>query len=388
MNPPRSGSANRLTPPTGPPLVALVSSRLGQDISRHRRVAAFLDRSADETRRRGGRWLVAAGSAIAPWAQRAAELFQVPITWLADEAHAGDVRHRDRNLGRDDAVIAMADRVDAVYARRGGTIARGLAQRLQSDRNATVRVAVWPEKQSADAALIVQGAIGWYLPPPSRPAPTPIDGKQRWQIADPDEQSDLDHEPWLVHCTRGVHGPWLGETERQYRDSILLAGGDGGDPSRRDPIDSLIRIIQTQRLIGSSVASSRTDPVVCFSACRLVDLLDRRQYRSHLMRWDYEPYGILIRKSAAIAAGARPVIYGDPSIKRRLPPAQRYRHHPPGKTHDWKSEREWRFLGSIDLASLAAEDLRVFCRDTQENRRRLRRCPWPVIWTSLKNPCG
>jgi hypothetical protein len=367
------------------PLVAVVSSRLGRDSSRHRRIAQFLFRSAAETKRRDGQWLVAADSAIDPWARRAAQLYDVPILWLSDGKSEGEIMHRDRSLDRDEAVIAMADRVDAVYVRSGGKVHTALHQRLQSSDTTSVRIAIWPEDRNSDHDLIQAGAIGWYLPVSQTasariPSTAPKSTKQKCILQEDLDAQELNEDAWLVHSTRGVQGPWPGETVRQYQDSILLASETATDIDTRQAIDTLARIVRSGKLIASALASSHRHRVVCFSACPLIDLMQRRTYRSHLGRWDYEPYGILIRKSSAIAAGARPVVYGNDALRDRLPQAHRYRFHPTGKTFDWRQEREWRFDRSVDLSKLDANDIRVFCLDTETNRESLPSVDWKVIW--------
>jgi hypothetical protein len=393
--------------PARRPLVAVVSSRLGRDSNRHRRIAQFLFRSAAETKRRGGTWLVATDSAIDPWARRAAQLYEVPILWLTDGKGEGDIMHRDQSLGRDEAVIAMADRVDAVYIRSGGKIHTAIHRRLQSSETTSVRIAIWPDDRWGDDHLIQAGAIGWYLSvSQTAPVPTTAMNSQSSHAQSSHAQSSntqssntqssakklllglsMDAEnlglgPWLVHSTRAVHGPWPGETIRQYQDSVLLSSETDINVDHRQAIDTLTRIIRSRKLIASAVASSHRHRVVCFSACPLFDLIQRRMYRSHLGRWDYEPYGFMIRKSSAIAAGARPVIYGEKTLLHRLPDAHQYRFHPLGKTYDWRQEREWRFDRSVDLSQFDNDDIRVFCLDNPSHRELLKSMPWKVIWVN------
>ena len=159
-----------------------------------------------------------------------------------------------------------------------------------------------------------------------------------------------------MHCTRGCSGPWPGETERQYRDAMLL----GNDESDRGPLQALRRIIRSGRLIANSLASAKAWPVVCFSAAPLVPLLLSRCYRPHLKRWDYEPYGIAIRRSAAAAIAVTTVIYGDASDRSKIDDTDQFRFQAKGKTYDWTAEREWRACQDVDLRTLDPQDVRVF----------------------------
>lgn len=162
---------------------------------------------------------------------------------------------------------------------------------------------------------------------------------------------------------------------RQYRDSILI--GDPDLASRR-PIDALCRIVRSGRLVAAATATSKHEPVVCFSAVSLAELLDRRCFRPHLGRWDYEPYGIAIRRSRADSLGIQSVIYGPPQLRRTLCEAERFRFHPIGKTYDWRAEKEWRSRATIDLSKIPPQDVRVFAADDCESRQRLAGCRWPV----------
>lgn len=353
---------------TATSIIGLTSSRLGRDVTLHRHVCQFLSRSLLDASDRGAAVLIADGSAIAPWAIRAAELFGVPAIHL----RVGD------DVWRDAAVIAIADRVDAVYVRSGGTIATWLDRRTMTLADASTRVAIYGRGHCAAAELIGAGAIGWYqrLTPIS---PTPISPPGQNAGATSDEPWMRTDGRWLVHCTRRRDGPWPGESMDQYLDAMLV---DHPHATRRAPIDALERIVASRRLIASSVATAKSHPVVCFSAVPLAELLDRRCFRPQLGRWDYEPFGVAIRLSAAKTAGLRPVIYGDGDRRKQLAPSDRYRFHSIGKTFDWRTEREWRSSQSLDLDAFDRSDVRLFAVDSPDARAKLKRSPWPITWLS------
>ncbi len=342
-------------------LVGLTSSRLGRDLMLHRHVCQFLSRSLLDARDRGAAVVVAEGSAIEPWAIRAAELFGVPCLRL--QVHD--------DVSRDAAVIAIGDRVDAVYVRGGGTIASWLKRRIETLADASTRVAIFGTGTCAAARLIEAGAIGWYRP---RMNASVI---EQAASASSDESWMRTDGQWLIHCTRRRDGPWPGETMDQYRDAMLV---DHPAATRRAPIDALERIVSSRKLIASSVATAKHHPVVCFSAVPLAELLDRRCFRPQLGRWDYEPFGIAIKTAAAKRSGLRPVIYGEPDRRKQLSVEDRYRFHPIGKTFDWRSEREWRSSGTLNLEQFHADELHVFAVDSPDARMKLSRSPWPVTW--------
>ncbi|QEG02675.1 hypothetical protein Mal15_67960 [Stieleria maiorica] len=354
--------------------LALTSSHLGKSTRLHAQVCRYISRAMIDARQAGRVVLVAAGSAIEPWAMRAADLFAVPMIRVAvnepiDE-HSADLGRAlesqprievraDDTLCRDTTVVALADRVDCVFCRPRGNVQRSLRTRLQRDHEPTIRIAIHDDRvdkkaQRTARALMDCGAVGWYCCPHGVTDPSPTDSapihSSRWALT---------RGEWLVHCTRSSQGPWPGQTDRQHRDALLL-GGPASATAERTPLDSLERIIRMRRLVASAIASDRAWPVVCFSEQSLGRLLAERSYRSHLHRWDYEPYGVAIRKSAAIAAGFQPVIYGTAKDRRWIPPRDQFRFQAVGKTYDWTRECEWRIAGDVDLDRFDRRDVRVF----------------------------
>lgn len=368
-------------------LIAVTSSRLGHDPALHRHVCLFLCRSLLDCRQRHASLLVASGSAIEPWALRAAELFAVPVVRLSVDAkdETADIVVRPvegERLSRDAVLIAVADRVDAVYVRRGGTIDDCLRRRIDERGDASTRVAVSMMPKCAAAGLIAAGAIGWFhvrdKAGTGNVEGSTLDRTEFEQNVADDAWTRTDGK-WLVHCTRGCDGAWPGETERQYRDSILI-----GDESsiRRAPLDALARIVRSGQLVAAATATMKKHPVVCFSALPLQELLQRRCFRPQLGRWDYEPYGIAIRLALAQRLGIQPVVYGDPKNRSTLSAEEQYRFHPIGNTFDWREEREWRSSASVDLAAIDPNDVRVFADDNQAARSRLQGCQWPLTFVS------
>jgi hypothetical protein len=373
------------------PTLAITSSRLGKSTHLHAAVCRYIRRSMMDARCRGQVVLIASGSAIEPWAARAAELFSVPmVTLRVNEPTKANALPGDQatisvtsaaEVSRDAVVVALADRVDCVFARPNGVIASSLETRLSRRPGPTIRVAVHPhgvdrKSQIAARALMDRGAIGWYCggsdPPEDHTAGNNALTSNR-TTGEAEEQAALvssdwaeNEGEWIVHCTRGCSGPWPGQSERQHRDTLLLNDHDATGLTRRTPLDSLTRILRMRRIVGSARATGRDRKVVCFSAQPLRSLLALRCYRSHLHRWDYEPYGVAIRKSAAIAIGIRAVIYGSSQDRENLSAVDRYRFQAIGKTYDWRQEREWRCAGDVALDRLNSDDIRVFVRDQSE----------------------
>lgn len=359
------------------PLVAIVCSRVGHDPHRHRSLSQQIAASLQQAHRDGASLLIADGTAIDPWVTHAAEVFQLPVVRFA----ITDQRDRE--------VIAVADQVDAVYVRSGGKVTELLRLRslLQSGM---VRVAIegaasGREMKDRQAVweLLDAGAVGRYVPADELTEST--SGREP-SGAEPDGPrppvthgaAAIDWSNYLAHCTRAAAGPWPGQTWPQYRDDLLLANPAA---AARDAIDALCRIVRSQRLIAGAMTSNRDESVVCFSAVELPKLLAARTYRSHLHRWDYEPFGIAVARPAAVRIGMQSVVYGDRRQRKELPADQRFRFQSAGSTYDWTSEQEWRCGSDIDLSRLGPGEVFIFVPD-ENSARRVGSCnhaTWPMI---------
>ena len=369
------------------PLIGIASSRLGHCPDIHRHACLFLSRSVLDCRDRNGILLVAAGSAIECWAVRAAELFSVPVIKICvneefdcEAESAIRISNDSMSLSRDEVLVALADRVDIVQVRRVGKISAAVQKRLQQTSDASTRVAISPNPKCDAGRLIQAGAVGWYHADASLADALPAHSKDEFTN---DAEWTKRSGEWLVHCTRAVKGPWPDETTAQYRDQILL----GYQPAtQRGPIDSLCRILRSGQLLASSVATSKRHPVVCFTEVSLNEILSRRCYRPQLGRWDYEPFGLAIRRTAAVDLGIQPVIYGQSNDRQFLAANDQFRFHPVGKTYDWRTEKEWRSPRSINLSDIQTDDVRVFAYQSNEAKEKLSPPDYPITWiNSLSN---
>ncbi len=361
-------------------LVGLACSRLGDDLRRRQQVCDRVGRLMLDARDRNVVFVVAAGSAVEPWAIRAAEIYRcgllsIDLSGMRRPGEAGGMsspaseRKRIKSR-RDEELIACCDVVEALYVRRGGAISKALSARLRTRQDACVRVGVTNLPECGAAELIAAGAVGRWLPAPVTARVTSRGGTG-W--IDTDDAWIRDRTGWLVHCTRACTGAWPGQTERQSADDWLLSS-----PGPREPLTTLRRILTMRRLVGSAVTSSAGDPVVCFAGVSLRELLRRRCYRPHLRRWDYEPFGIAIRRSVAADSGIVPVVYGSPEEKKKLPADQKFRFQAAGKTYDWTAEKEFRVRGDFDFSGISAGDLRVFVPDADSAAELTAVCPWPI----------
>ncbi len=201
-----------------------------------------------------------------------------------------------------------------------------------------------------------------------------------------------DAEPWqfLTHTTRAQPGPWPGQEPRDYLDDLLLDRADGDHRA----FAALARIVLQRLLVASGRAIRGGYRMVCFTAVPLAQLAQLRVFRTHRGRWDFEPYGICIRRDWLQRRGARPVLYGDETLWHRL--AERDRpffqvacsRTRGGAVLDWTAEQEWRCLGDLDLSELAETDAIVFVADAAEALALAPHCPWPVTLLDTAQPAA
>ena len=139
------------------------------------------------------------------------------------------------------------------------------------------------------------------------------------------------------------------------------------------------RLIATSRMIRGNTA------VVCFTAVPVNASLKLRTFRSHLGRWDFEPYGICIDRRWLQERGCAPVAYGDASLWDSLTPRERPFFQMQASTTrrtsrviDWTVEQEWRHVGDLVLNELPKHKGIVFVPTEEEAKRLAVLSRWPV----------
>lgn len=358
---------------------AICSSRLGRDSERRRAVSRRLSRlMLDHRGKRDRVLMVAVGSAIDAWATRAAQIFRVPLL---------RVRFLDKSIretsAKDQVLVHAASRLEALYVRRRGAISRAIEERLATgvDVQAKTHVHVTGLQDCAAARLIQLGAVGRWLAPKREPAHQLVSATRRVNVDMDGADGWFDQaDQWLVHCTRARGTRRTGRSADRWMDQHLVASDQ---PDLDDsPLGVLRSILAGQRLIASAITSSHDHPVVCFSAVPLPEILSRRTYRAHLGRWDYEPFGIAIRRDVAESAGARPVVYGSKQDREQLSCDQRFRFQSSGTSVDWTAEREYRFASSVDLTLFDPRDVRVFVEMPSDRQAIGSVCPWAITVVS------
>jgi hypothetical protein len=207
-------------------------------------------------------------------------------------------------------------------------------------------------------------------PAPDQPPPIPI--------SNPADSSPLESpDDWLCHWTRAASGAWPGETHQQYLDQLILGQPD----SDRSALATLLRILLESRLRASSEAIRGGFAVTAFTQVPLPEFRCRRIFRSHRRRYDFEPWGIAIRRQALVALGARPVIYGTEELWPTLPITDQpfYQKISQDGRINAAAEREWRLPGDLLFNSLAPSDLVVFVDSEADAGVVRQRGPWQTL---------
>tara|TARA_R110002072_G_scaffold303099_1_gene493555 strand:+ start:310968 stop:312611 length:1644 start_codon:yes stop_codon:yes gene_type:complete len=313
------------------------------------------------------------------WTPELSEIRQVPV--------------RDRLLA------LISERLFVMTLRRNGNwwklLRAGLAIGLW-DAGSVRAVAgdgLCPDEAGSD--LHNHGAVLWYLTANEAPVQYEYPSDQSTagrcrpsQAARSAAESTLTAElvredsasEWLLHWTRAPMNEWAGEPREDHLSSKVLS--EVG--KNRSAFGTLQRIVG-ERVLRATSGNTRTNvDVVCFSELPLVHFLTKRVFRSHRGRWDFEHYGIGIRKQRFLSLGGRPVIYGDESAWRSLPegerpwfqPSQNRAIHAP---IDWTTESEWRLASSLQLSNLPDDDVFLFCRTEHEASDLRSACDWRVV---------
>ena len=263
-------------------------------------------------------------------------------------------------LARDRAVMEAADLVIAVAIRAGGHLESLLRARFNQGRLVQV-VAPWDDgpltrgnRRLAESGvpLIDRELLRAVQEPESF-----VETKHRpWDSFFPEWKTSRLSGPTLAHFTRAVDGPWPGQTRGEYLEDLWY----GGMRARRDGEAALRRILNMGTLQASSRLIRGGHAVVSLTAAAPERIGELYRYRAHLVRWDFEPWGIVFDRDWLVEQGARPVHYVPGSSFRTLSTEERpwfQKHEPPAC--DYSVEEEWRVLGDLNFAAAPRDVVRI-----------------------------
>lgn len=378
---------------TGPSTVAVITSRLRRLVVPDEPWVAGLRGLLRQIKSDGGKLFVGQGTAGAEFIRRGAE--RLGIQCLCAE-YDSQVAEADTELPwRDRVVVDAADLIYVLTLRTGGNQHQLLRQRLMKNGGQVVLVDIpGLQAEAARKELLESGAQIWR-PDPQQCRPFDrIDGStddngdaMNLAIINVFEVvpfPDAGHWDLLTHTTRSCPGPWPGESFESYAD-CLFESNAGADHSA---FAALRRIVQQRRLIASDRTIRGEHRVVSLTARALADLPSLHQFRSHRTRWDFEPFGICIRRDWLRNRGARPAIYGDNANWQAMSETDRPFFQLAGEDSviDWSVEQEWRHVGDLDLTALPADDAFLFVPNFEAAKSLSSISLWPVtLWPDCEN---
>ena len=272
----------------------------------------------------------------------------------------------------DRILFASGDRLQVLRARPGGSVQALLIQHVLDSERCESLVMLASDAAGQIPAISPEShdcVIPWLLRTSGEGVSvdvSPIDrcngDQQTWRSSTvPDSEAvstPLSRpEDWLLHWTRATVGPWPDQDEQEFIDELIL----GCRSSDRSALATLLRIVIEGRLWASSEAIRGGFRVVSFTEVPLPEFRSRRTYRKHRRRYDFEPWGIAIRRDILASAGAHPVEYGDEEIWHATNETSRPFFQNVGSGDGWtKDEHEWRIEGHVHLNELPLAAVVVF----------------------------
>ncbi len=293
---------------------------------------------------------------------------------------------------RDATLVLAAERIVALSCRAGGHVESLLKRHLQDERcEASVLLASVAESEAEPEpvapSLVSLGAVPWLLGRGSADAEvrrsadsnTASARARRPELPDPSVSDGPLYAPeeWLCHWTRPRQGPWVEQSDEEFLDELIL----GCCTADRSAYATLLRMVE-QCQITASRSVRNAARTVSFTAVPLGDFRARRVYRKHKQQFDFEPWGIAVRKAALEICGCCPVnylardAYDDVADEDRLFLQVRTDE---GRKTDWSQEREWRYAGDLDLGQFGPEDVCAFVDTDDEATALSTVTPWRVL---------
>ncbi len=401
--------------------VAIVSSRIGSRLDHHRWWFDLLRTAIMRINVKEECVVAVDGTAPDVATIRAAEIFGVPrlkitvtdrevsvdqlVQWLTKRIEDGQMKQKTDNFLdwqahisprlhhtnmstqtdqmrrlplQDRSTIAASERSYVLACRSGGFIHQLLRDSLnsKSDPFSIFYLANGPGiADDVSLELTTLGAIPWLLAGISArdsfaAGPTTTVPSVAVIANGPLEQP----QGWLCHWTRPCTGPWPGQPATEFLDELLL----GCKSADRSALATLLQIIAQGVVLASLVREGHR--AVSFTEVPLSDFRRRRIYRRHRRRYDFEPWGIAVRRCSLADLGGGRVQYGfrtqqsSKSDSVWFQPAM----DQSGQI-DWRQEQEWRLTQDLRLQELPETAICLFVDSSLEADMIGAQSEWPVV---------
>ncbi|MGI9496703.1 MAG: hypothetical protein ACR2NK_11655 [Mariniblastus sp.] len=413
-------------------LISIVSSRIGKYADQRPNWFDAIRTLAIQQGKQNNFIVTAPGTTTFPYLCRLSELFGLTLVLLAPlfkQFHAKPSTSRQNCLlnqfpkatvlyafydwqhktgmkvncppSSDQLMINISQECYVISCRRNGIVHEALKNRLRKRNFKRTRLLIdrklTPQRVSVE--LINQGAIPWWLyqerqlkrdPQPSQQDSLGCPSKESKSLS---QTAPAKTQPnrraadrqYLIHWTRQSTGPWPDQSYREFLDDLIFhspSRGEGG-------FSTLKRILAQHTIRGTNTLTKGSEKVTCLTAVPLSQYANRRIFRSHLSRWDFEHYGIAIDCEFLKKLGARQVFYGTQQNWNRLESQDRPFFQLKNSTNgniDWRAEREWRLRGDLDLDKVPSQLAFVFVKTKQERVALQTQSQWPVVTVEvLKN---
>ena len=291
--------------------------------------------------------------------------------------HASWPKERLAAEERDRAVCDAADVVVVIEARADGIMERLGRMRLRQRRALLVCPTDGSPRTSGNARLAAAGAstIDWGGgggPGRRNGAEAPEAARVPFPAGIPPAVATW---PYVVHFTRTCPLELPGESRWEFAGTLAASR----DPLFHHGLRVLERIVDegVVRASGRLIRGGRS--VVSFTAAAPAEVAALARWARHLGRWTFEPYGVGLRREAAVRRGLRPVIYGPADRYAAIAPRERWRYQAEATGGvDWTAEREWRARGDVDLGSWAVDEGIVVVADQEQAQQIRGRSPFRV----------
>jgi hypothetical protein len=159
---------------------------------------------------------------------------------------------------------------------------------------------------------------------------------------------------YIVHWTRTHHGPWPGESKYEFYKRLVNSGTEYPN----NAFNSLKNMVRERKVYASSERIRKSIRCIGFSDLEPESMLKLMRWLPKRVRWNFEPYGIAVRKVAAEKAGIRQVIYGDDDLYEKLSEDDKPYFQSRGKKDvDWSEEHEWRKIGDLAIGDIPDDNL-------------------------------